>query len=131
MTSPGDLISAPEYALSFRLLEPVPEHPRRLLLLLHGVGGHETQLAKLGARVDSGTLVVLPRAPRSVGGDMFGWFRVDFTDDGPQIMPAEAEESRFKVIEFIGQLQSRHEIAPDDTVVAGFSQGGILSASAA
>lgn len=131
MTTPGELISAPDYALSFRVLEPVPEHPRRLLLLLHGVGGHETQLAKLGARVDAGTLVVLPRAPRSVGGDMFGWFRVDFTDDGPQIVPEEAEESRIKLLEFIGQLQAKHDIAPAGTVVAGFSQGGILSASAA
>lgn len=131
MTSHGDLISAPDYALSFRLLEPLPEHPRRLLLLLHGVGAHETQLAKLGARVDGDTLVVLPRAPRSVGGDMFGWFRVDFTDDGPQIVPEEAEDSRIKLIEFIGQLQAKHDIAPANTVVAGFSQGGILSAGAA
>lgn len=131
MTTPGDLISAPEYALAHRLLEPLPERPRRLLLLLHGVGGHEQQLAKLGAGVDAGTLVVLPRAPRSVGGDMFGWFRVEFTDDGPRIVPEEAEESRLKLVEFIGQLQARHEIAPDRTVVAGFSQGGILSASAA
>ena len=131
MTSQGDLISAPDYALAFRLREPLPEHPRRLLLLLHGVGGQETQLAKLGARVDGDTLVVLPRAPRSVGGDMFGWFRVDFTDDGPQIVPEEAEESRTKLLEFIAQLQARHDIAPERTVVAGFSQGGILSASAA
>ena len=131
MRSHGDLISAPDYALSFRLLEPVPEHPRRLLLLLHGVGGHEGQLSKLGARVDSDTLVILPRAPRAVGGDMFGWFRVDLTDDGPRIVPEEAEESRIKLLEFIAQLQARHSIAPDRTVVAGFSQGGILSASAA
>ena len=131
MRSPGDLIDAPDYALAFRLLEPLPERPRRLLLLLHGVGGHESQLAKLGARVDDDTLVVLPRAPRSVGGDMFGWFRVDFTDDGPRIVPEEAEESRIRLLEFIGQLQDKHDIAPGRTVVAGFSQGGILSAGAA
>jgi phospholipase/carboxylesterase len=131
MKTPGDLISAPDYALAFRLLEPVPETPRRLLLLLHGVGGHEQQLAKLGAQVDGDTLVVLPRAPRSVGGDMFGWFRVDFTADGPRIVPEEAEESRIRLIEFIGQLQARHEVAPANTVVAGFSQGGVLAASAA
>lgn len=131
MSAAGDLISAEDYALSFRLLEPVPEQPDRLLLLLHGVGGHEGQLAALGARVSADTLVVLPRAPRSVGGDMFGWFRVAFTDDGPQIVPEEAEESRLKLIEFIGQLQRHHHVDAAHTVVAGFSQGGILSASAA
>ena len=131
MSAPGDFITAADYALSFRLLEPVPEQPRRMLVLLHGVGGDEHQLAALGARVSDDTLVVLPRAPRSVGGDMFGWFRVAFTDDGPQIVPEEAEESRRKLIEFIGQLQRHHHVDAAHTVVAGFSQGGILSASAA
>ena len=131
MKTPGELISAADYALAFRLLEPLPEAPRRLLLLLHGVGSEETALAGLGARVDAGTLVALPRAPRSVGGDMFGWFRVAFTDEGPQIVPEESEESRLKLVEFVGQLQSHHGIAPERTVVAGFSQGGILCASAA
>jgi phospholipase/carboxylesterase len=102
-----------------------------LLLLLHGVGGHEGQLAKLGAQVDEHTLVVLPRAPLSMGEGMFGWFRVAFTEDGPKIVPEEAEESRLKLIEFVCQLQARYDVAPARTVVAGFSQGGILSASAA
>lgn len=131
MKAPGDLVSAPDHALAFRTLEPAPDAPRRLLVLLHGVGGQESQLASLGARVDADTLVVLPRAPRSVGADMYGWFRVSFTSAGPQIVPEEAEESRLKLIEFIGQLQQRHGIAPSRTVVAGFSQGGILSASVA
>ena len=131
MKAPGTLVSAPDYALAFRTLEPAAAAPRRLLVLLHGVGGQELQLASLGARVDDDTLVVLPRAPRSLGVDMYGWFRVGFTADGPQIVPEEAEESRLKLIEFIGQLQQRHDIAPSRTVVAGFSQGGILSASVA
>lgn len=131
MSAPGELVSAPDYALAFRRLEPLPESPRRLLVLLHGVGGHEGQLATLGARTGHDTLVVLARAPRSVGGDMFGWFRVAFTDEGPQIVAEEAEEARLQLIGFIGQLQRHHEIDPAHTVVAGFSQGGILSASAA
>ena len=131
MKTPGDLVSAPDYALAFRMLEPVPATPRRLLVLLHGVGGQELQLASLGARVDDDTLVVLPRAPRSIGEGMYGWFRVGFTPDGPQIVPEEAEDSRLKLIDFVGQLQQRHDIAPSRTVIAGFSQGGILSASVA
>lgn len=131
MKTPGDLISAPDYALAFRILEPVPEAPRCLLVLLHGVGGQELQLASLGAQVAADTLVVLPRAQRSIGDDMYGWFRVGFTAQGPQIVAEEAEESRLKLIEFIGQLQQHHAIAPSQSVVAGFSQGGIVSASVA
>lgn len=131
MSAPGDLVNAPDYALAFRLLEPVPERPQRLLVLLHGVGGNESQMAALGEQAGAETLVVLPRAPRSVGGDMFGWFRVAFTGQGPEIVPEEAEESRLKLIELLRQLQHRHDIDAAHTVVAGFSQGGILSASAA
>lgn len=131
MKLPSDLVSATDYALAFRTLEPVPASPRRLLVLLHGVGGQELQLASLAAHVDDATLVVLPRAPRSIGEGMYGWFRVGFTPDGPQIVPEEAEDSRLQLIKFIGQLQQRHGVAPSHTVVAGFSQGGILSASVA
>lgn len=131
MRAPGELISAPHYALAFRVLEPAPDSPRRLLVLLHGVGGEETQLATLGAQVDADTLVVLPRAPRTVGGGSFGWFRVGLSDDGPQIVPEEAEEARQALIEFVGQLQQHRGVAPSQTVVAGFSQGGVLSASVA
>jgi phospholipase/carboxylesterase len=131
MKTPGDLVSSPEYALAFRTLEPVPAAPRRLLVLLHGVGGQELQLASLGAHVDDDTLVVLPRAPRSIGEGMYGWFRVGFTSNGPQIVPEEAEDSRLQLIEFIGQLQQHYDVAPSHTVVSGFSQGGILSASVA
>ena len=131
MPAPGPLIEASQYALAFRQLEPVPERPRRLLLLLHGVGGQEGQLAALGAQVADDTLVVLPRAPRSVGEGMFGWFRVAFTADGPRIVADEAEESRQVLARFIGELQAHREVPAARTVVAGFSQGGILSASVA
>jgi phospholipase/carboxylesterase len=100
-------------------------------VLLHGVGGQELQLASLGEHVDGDTLVVLPRAPHTIGVGMYGWFRVGFTSNGPQIVPEEAEDSRLQLIEFIGQLQQRHGVAPSHTVVAGFSPGGILSASVA
>lgn len=128
---PGALVEDASLGFAFRLLEPAPEAPRRLLLLLHGVGGVETQLADLGALVPADTLVVLPRGQRSIAEGRYGWFRVGFTEAGPQIVAEEAEESRLKLVEFIGQLQERHGVAPRDTVVAGFSQGGIMSASVA
>ncbi len=131
MKTPGDFISAGDYALGFRRLEPVPEHPRRLLLLLHGWGGDENQLAALGAAVVDGTLVVLPRAPRSAGDDVYGWYRVSFGDDEPQAVAEEMEESLAKLVEFTGQLQSRHDLPASQAVVAGFSQGGALAAAIA
>ena len=131
MRSVGAPLDAAPWALTFRLLQPPPEPPQRLLLLLHGFGADEMQLAGLAARVDPATLVVLPRAPRTVSGGGHGWFRVDFGGDEPQALADEAEQSRRRLLEFIDQLQHRHAVPPRATVVAGFSQGGVLAASAA
>ena len=119
----------PAFALAFRALQPPPAKPAALLVLLHGVGGNESNLATLGAEVASDTLVVLPRGPIALGPDAFGWFRVAFTGHGPQIVASEADASRRTLIDFIGQLQHVHGVDAAHTVVAGFSQGGILSAS--
>jgi phospholipase/carboxylesterase len=121
----------PAFALSFRVREPAPLAPTALLVLLHGVGGNETNLADLAARIDADTLVVLPRGPLELGVDQYAWFRVAFTAAGPQIVASEAETSRRTLIGFIGQLQAVHGIASRRTAIAGFSQGGILSASVA
>jgi phospholipase/carboxylesterase len=59
----------------------------------------------------------------------YAWFRVNFSAAGPQINASEAEESRLALISFIEHLQNQHGIKPERTIVAGFSQGGILSAS--
>ncbi len=124
-------VTDPAFALAFRVREPVPPAPSALLVLLHGVGGNETNLADLATAVAPGTLVALPRGPLELGVGQYGWFRVAFTETGPQIVASEAESARTTLIRFVGQLRAAHGIAAARTVIAGFSQGGILSASVA
>ena len=119
------------FDLAFIAKQPQPAKPKALVLLLHGVGGSETNLVNLAAGVDSDTLVVMPRGPITLGAGQYGWFRVNFTGAGPVIVATEAEQSRQTLLRFVAQLQSVHDIAPQKTVIAGFSQGGILSASVA
>ena len=45
----------PAFALAFRTLQPPPEKSASLLVLLHGVGGNENNLAALGAEAGSDT----------------------------------------------------------------------------
>lgn len=119
------------FEFAFRVRQPQPAKPTACVVLLHGVGGSETNLADLAAAIDPGTMVALPRGPLQFAAGQFGWFRVNFTASGPSIVAAEAEQSRQALIGFVEQLQSAYGIDPQKTVIAGFSQGGILSASVA
>ncbi len=127
----GELQTDAALGLSYRIRQPVPLKPTKCVILLHGVGGNETNLTELAADIDPDTLVVFPRGPLQLGAQQFAWFRVMFTAAGPNIVAEEAERSREALIHFVEQLQRLHGIAAQDTVIAGFSQGGILSASVA
>ena len=125
----GPLEPATRHGVAFRLRLPAPPQPTHCLILLHGVGGNETNLLNLAQGVDPHTLVVLAQGPLTLGPQQFAWFRVSFTASGPSIVAAEAERSRLLLIDFVRQLQATYGVAPSHTVIAGFSQGGILSAS--
>lgn len=127
----GELLSESASGLSYRRREPAPLKPTKLLVLLHGVGSNEANLLDLANGLAADTLVVFPRGPLQMGAQQFAWFRVTFAAAGPRIVPEEAERSRKTLIELVCALQAQHGIAPQDTVIAGFSQGGIMSASVA
>lgn len=127
----GELVSAPEYALAFRSLQPMPATPERLLVLVHGWGSDERQLAPFAQDLDAGALVALPRGPRSADADSQGWYRVALGGDVPRMELEEAADSLGRLADFVGQLQARHGLPAARTVVAGFSQGGELAAALA
>lgn len=117
--------------LSYRLRTPVPAAPRSCIVLLHGVGGDETNFAPLAGEFPDDALVVLVRGPLTLGPSQFGWFHVAFSATGPAIVEAEANESRLLLASLLAQLQAAHGTAAQRTIIAGFSQGGIMSASVA
>lgn len=119
------------FSLSFRLREPVAARPTACVILLHGVGGNETNLAGLAEALDPQALVVLPRGPLLLGPAQYGWFRVAFTADGPSPDLAEAEKARETLLRFISELEAAYGVSAGRTLIAGFSQGGIMSASVA
>ena len=135
MNSPQDTLSPlhqeADFALAFRTRLPLPAQPKACVVLLHGVGGSETNLSELAAGIDADTLVVFARGPLQMAPAQYAWFRVAFTPEGPRIVEAEAEHSRQQLIRFVTQLQAAYGVAAQRTVIAGFSQGGIMSSSVA
>ncbi len=120
-----------ETGLFFRVREPLSAKPKAGVILLHGVGGNETNLLEVAHALDPEVLVVLPRGPLQFAPGQYGWFRVAFSANGPQIDPVEAEASRKTLIGFIAQLEAIYGVPAGNTLIAGFSQGGIMSASVA
>ncbi|HEX8593910.1 MAG TPA: phospholipase [Pseudomonas sp.] len=97
--------------------------PKARLLLLHGVGSNEANLASLAASLPEDIEILLLRGPLQVGPQGFAWYQVNFTSNGPSFNQKQAESSRQLLIQFIQALP------PLPTVIAGFSQGGIMSSS--
>ena len=127
----GPLETDPQTYLQLCVGQPAPARPARCLILLHGVLQNETTLAGLGAAVAADTLVVWVRSPIELAPEGYGCFHVNFTAAGPVINAAEAEASRLLLMRLVESVQTRHGVAPERTVLAGFSQGGIMSASVA
>lgn len=97
--------------------------PRARLLLLHGVGSNEANLASVAASLPDDLEVLLLRGPLQVGPQGFAWYQVSFTNNGPSFNQQQAESSRQLLLQFIKALPEL------PTVIAGFSQGGIMSSS--
>ena len=113
--------------LTFRL-RTTKGATKGLVILLHGVGSNENSMAFLARSLPQDLHVALVRSPLAMGPSAYCYFRVNFTSEGPVIDEVAAESSRRQLIEFVQLLESRIGVSPSQTIIAGFSQGGIMSA---
>jgi phospholipase/carboxylesterase len=118
----SEAVREPESGIFFRK-SCNSSNPKARLLLLHGVGSNEANLASVAASLPEGIEILLLRGPLQIGPQGFAWYQVNFTSNGPSFSKEQAESSRQLLKQFIEALP------PLPTVVAGFSQGGIMSAS--
>jgi phospholipase/carboxylesterase len=123
------LLTDPVSGLRYRVRHGQVKGP--CLILLHGVGASEAGFIELARQLDPRLTVVLARGPLELGPGQYGWFRVGFTPTGPVIDAAQAEQARVTLLRLIGQLPQAQDIDPARLWIAGFSQGGIMSASVA
>lgn len=126
-----ELVTDRRLALAHRVRSPGIETAGKppCLILLHGVGANESHLAGFAQRQDARLLVIAARGPLAFGPEHFGWFNVAFTPSGPRIDEAQAEQSRRMLIAFTQQVAEIYGADPHRIWIAGFSQGGIMSAS--
>lgn len=102
-----------------------------LVILLHGVGSNEQHMFSIADALPDNFLVVSARGPLTLGAGSYAWFQVQFTDNGPKINAEQAESSRKIILQFIDDLKTAEDFDPEQVYLLGFSQGGIMSYSAA
>lgn len=115
-------------ALTFRE-RPADGDPAGLLVLHHGRGADEHDLLPLGDVLDAERRwhIVTPRAPLELPGwPGYHWYvvpRVGYPD------PDTFREAYQKLAAFHDELWERTGIAPERTVLGGFSMGTVMSYS--
>lgn len=117
------------------LVRPPTRHPAEgerppLLILLHGVGANERQMAALAPAFDDRFVVVSARSPLVLGANAYGWFHVTFSSQGPVIVKEEARAGWTALADFAVEAVAAHGADPARVFVGGFSQGGIMSLAA-
>lgn len=101
---------------------------KRLLLLLHGVGGNELNLLSVGEQLaDAHTLVLSVRAPLVLGPMGFGFYQVDFSSGKPVFNQAQQLDGQRLLLSFIQEASTRYGIPAGQVYLLGFSQGAIMA----
>ena len=101
-----------------------------LLVLMHGVGSNEQDLFGLAPHIPPQFAVLSLRAPCTLGPGAYSWFDFAIEPGGGRRIDAEQEAaSRAQLAQLLQSAGRQLGIAPERTVVGGFSQGGIMALS--
>jgi phospholipase/carboxylesterase len=105
--------------------EFVPGSSKRTLLLLHGTGGNERDLIPLGREIDPTAAILSPRGKVLENG-MPRFFR-RFAEG---IFDEEDLKTRtHELADFVGAAVEQYELAADQIVAVGYSNGANIAAS--
>jgi phospholipase/carboxylesterase len=104
--------------------------PKQAIVLLHGYGSDGNDLISLGqlwAQRFPDALFVAPDAPAQCDENPFGyqWFPLDL--DRMRSRLDGAQTARSVVVEFLIDLWAQTGLHPAETVLVGFSQGGMMA----
>lgn len=95
------------------------------LLLLHGTGGNENDLLRLGRTLSPGSALLSPRGDVSEGGALrFFARRAEGVFD-----PGEVTRRTHALADFLGEASKRYALDPSRLIAVGFSNGANIAAT--
>ena len=107
------------------VFEPGSDPAAPPLLLLHGTGGTEHDLLRLGRALSPGSALVSPRGQVNEGGALRFFARLD---EGV-FDPSEVTRRTHQLADFIATAAARHGLEPRKLIAVGFSNGANIAAS--
>lgn len=115
----------------------IPSHPAQAVVLLHGYGSNAEDLMALGQELAISlpqTAFFAPNAPHVIGTDSYEWFSLNDFQCAAMVIPdyletlnQRASEAVPQVIEYINHLSQTYHISPENFIIGGFSQGGLMA----
>lgn len=106
--------------------------PQQAVVLLHGYGSNGADLIGLAPHwqdVLPYAVFVSPNAPQQCEGlaEGFKWFDVSFDGDRLASRQTGCQAARPVLLEFLTDLWTQTGIAPEQTLLVGFSQGAMMA----
>ncbi|MCE1274280.1 MAG: phospholipase [Chlorobiales bacterium] len=98
-----------------------------LLVMLHGYGSNEKDLISLAPALDRRLRVFSLQAPIQMGNEMYGWFPIEFTQDGITVDREAANRSRELLQGFLRETIASLRPAGGKVFLMGFSQGAVMN----
>lgn len=106
--------------------------PQQAVVLLHGYGSNGADLIGLAPHWQDllpDAVFISPNAPQRCEGlaDGFQWFAVDFVGNKLASRQTGCTRARPVLLEFLTDLWAQTGIAPEQTLLVGFSQGAMMA----
>ncbi|GGF80846.1 phospholipase/carboxylesterase [Azorhizobium oxalatiphilum] len=114
--------------LAYELRQPrTPGDRPPMLVLLHGYAADEKDMIGIADAVPGRFLVVSLRAPLTTPDGGYRWYVNRQTADGFTADDAQLLASRKAVLTTIETIVKACKTSPQEVIVAGFSQGGVMA----
>lgn len=98
-----------------------------ILFMLHGYGSNEEDLFSFTPTLPENWIVVSFRAPLTTPYGGYSWYDIDFNNPEKFVNTEQATEALNAILQKVLELTNMYGLTENQTHLAGFSQGGILS----
>lgn len=120
--------SSENQQLFYKVREASSTDTSVLVIVLHGYGANEDDLLSLATMMPANYTIVSPQAPFKIGSNSYQWYKSSRNEQGGfEGDKANLDSSLSLLKKLITEMQLKYKADASHTIIAGFSQGAIMS----